>query len=235
MSNRFYSKKAGKSNDDDDLVQKQLSALGDFSEDTENVEPTIEEAPVAYVPSQPDIQPGEKSIIQKGVVIEGSIKSTSALSILGTINGNVVCESEVTINGNITGDVKASDLQLISGQINGNIECKNIITINKNSSVKGNIDGKSLNCNGRIDGNIKLSGSVALKENSVVIGDISSKKISMTEGAVCRGKLQIDFIDSQNENNLAFANASTANNNVTTDSDANFDKLAKTVNLRQFI
>jgi cytoskeletal protein CcmA (bactofilin family) len=233
MSNRFYSKKTDKSNDDDDLVKKQLSALGDFSEGTDNVEPKIEKSSVTYVPSQPNIESGEKSIIQKDVVIDGSVKSKAALSILGTVNGNIVCESDVTVNGNIQGDVKASNLQLVAGQINGNIESKSTTTINKNSAVKGNINGESLICNGRIDGNIKLTGSVALKENSVVIGDIISKRISINEGAVCRGKIQIDYVDSENE--IVVSTASTAKNDVTNNSDANFDKLGKDINLRQYI
>ncbi len=195
MSNRFNLKKAEKSNDDDDLLEKQLSALGDISGESDNDQPSIEKSPVLYTIPQQIAKQGEQSIIQKDVVIEGSIKSASALSIFGTVNGNIVCDNDITINGNITGDIKATNLQLIAGQINGNIECKQTATINKTSAIKGNINGVSLNCDGRIDGNIKLSGNVVLKENSVVIGDIISKKISINEGAVCRGKIQIDFAD----------------------------------------
>lgn len=235
MANRFISKKADKSTDDDDLLQKQLSVLGDISEEPENMEPIIAKAQVTYSPLQQDTLQGEQSIIQKGVIIDGSIKSETALSIFGTVNGNIVCEHDVTINGNITGDIKATNLQLISGKINGNISCKNTATIHKSSNVKGNVEGVTLNCDGRIDGNINLTGNATLKENSIVIGDIASKKISVTEGAVCRGIIQIDFADPQSNEENSDAVLSAVRESIASSKESSFDKLSKDISLHKYI
>lgn len=203
MSNRFLSRGVSKNNDDDDLVRRQLSALGDVTEKTdfgdidnsktgsvgENCDNVEKQH---YENAQPAPEAEKKSVLQQGVVITGSITSSTALFIYGTVKGNVTCESDVTIDGNIEGNVKAGNIQMLNGHIKGDIESKCVVNVLKGAVIDGNIAGETLCCDGRIEGNTNVNGKVAINENAIVIGDIVCEKISIREGAVCNGKMQTD-------------------------------------------
>ena len=86
---------------------------------------------------------------------------------------------------------------MLSGHITGDIECKNAVTVLKDAIIKGNIHGESLCCDGETDGNTSVNGKATIKENAVVKGDIICEKISICEGAVCRGKVETNVSTAQ--------------------------------------
>lgn len=218
MGNRFYSRKAPKYTEEEDLVQKQLSTLKAEPEKEEN-EDLFEKTQDIYTANAHEetakltdtdkaAESSAASVLQKGIVITGSVSSVTAMNIFGTVNGDVTCDNEVTINGTVNGNVKASSVQLQEGKIKGDVESSGAVTIANGSSLNGNIGGKSLSCNGRIDGNIKVKENAAIKENATVIGDILAKKISISEGAVCRGNIQTDYDESKVEDEVSTARES---------------------------
>lgn len=200
MGSRFLSRNNNKDNDDDDLVRRQLSALEGSTESTglndggtgedDTADTVCDGKP--YEAAQTASMAEKKSVIQQDMVITGSVTAVMPLLIFGTVNGNVVCENEVTIDGNIEGDVKGGNLQVLSGQIRGDVESKNDVTVIKGAVINGNISGGSLRCDGKIEGNTNVKGKAAINENAVIIGDIVCEKISIREGAVCKGNIQTD-------------------------------------------
>jgi cytoskeletal protein CcmA (bactofilin family) len=198
MSNRFLSKGFAKNNDDDDLVQRQLSALGDTAEENDIGSGKTEVSGSGKSDEQycetvlPDSESDKKSVLQSGMVVTGSITSVTSLYVYGTVNGNIVCESDVTIDGNVEGNIKAESIQVLNGQIEGDLESKNSITVLKGAAINGNIIGEAISCDGKIEGNINVKSKASIKENAIIIGDIVCEKISICEDAVCKGNIQTD-------------------------------------------
>lgn len=189
MANRFLSR--NKNNDDDDLLQRQLSALGGSEEPSEEVELAAEPQKVPSVPAASP-EAGEKSVLRKGIVVTGSISSVTSLYVYGTVNGDVLCDDSVTVDGTVDGNVKAASVQVLSGHIKGDVVCKNTVTVAKGSVIQGNITAEALSCDGAIDGTSTVGSKASIGENAAIVGDIFCDKVSIREGAAIKGRIQTD-------------------------------------------
>ena len=145
----------------------------------------------SYAPIAPS-KPREESVITKDVVINGSVSAVNNIRIDGAVNGNVSCENDVTVCGNVEGDISANNVRFQSAQIKGDITCKNSITFDKDAVVNGNVTGKKIEINGKIKGNITVELGAAIMGNAVVFGDVSASSISVAEGAIIKGNIQIN-------------------------------------------
>lgn len=134
---------------------------------------------------------GKKSFLEKNVVITGSISSVTSIEIEGRVNGNVSCENDVLIRGTVTGDINASNIKITEGQVNGNISSNSLITLDKDSTIRGNITGESLQCDGKVEGNTKVKAKANITGNAVIVGDIYASRISIEDGVAIKGKLQV--------------------------------------------
>lgn len=143
-----------------------------------------------YTPVAPS-KPREESVITKDVVINGSVSAVNNIRIDGSVNGNVSCENDVTVCGNVEGDIAANNVRFQSAQIKGDVTCKNSVTFDKDAVVNGNVTGKKIEINGKIKGNITVELGAAIMGNAVVFGDVSASSISVAEGAVIKGNIQI--------------------------------------------
>lgn len=144
-------------------------------------------------------KPREESLIGKDIVINGSISSVSNIRIDGTVNGNVACENDVTVSGTIEGDVSGNTVRLLGGQVKGDISCKSGLAFDKDAVVNGNVTGKKLEINGKIKGNINVELSAVIMGNAMIIGDVVASSISVAEGALIKGNIQINRNYDQSE------------------------------------
>lgn len=141
--------------------------------------------------SNPASKPREESYITKDIVINGSISAVSNIKIDGTVNGNITCENDVTVCGTVEGDVSANNVKFLGAQIKGDISCKNGVTFDKDAVVNGNVTGKKIEINGKIKGNINVELGAVIMGNAVIFGDVTASSISVSEGAVIKGNIQI--------------------------------------------
>ena len=200
----FLSKgKTSGENDEEDIVKRQLTAIGgpessdepmevsvELPESTDSGKPKQKTQPTAPEPAQ---QFEKRSVLQQGITVTGSITSESALFIYGVVDGDVSCESSVTIEGNVNGNILATEVQVLHGSIKGDIESQSDVNILKDAVVGGNIKCVSFTCDGEVNGNTAATGKALIKENAVIIGNITCAKISVGEGATLKGNLQTDL------------------------------------------
>ncbi len=103
------------------------------------------------------------------------IKPASMPSIVSAglqVNGNMVSDGDIQIEGTIEGDVKSRTL-----------------IIGAEGLVKGAIVADEVTINGMVEGKIKAK-SVILHENSQVIGDITHDLLTVLAGARIEGSLK---------------------------------------------
>lgn len=177
----------------DELLELQESALKSAINSDDNDDSTS-----AVLPIKPsgnnDLEiknEGKKSFLEKNVVITGSISSVTSIEIEGQVNGNVSCENDVLVRGSVIGDISASNVKVNHGQVKGNISSNSMVTLDKDSIIRGNITGESLQCDGKVEGNTKVKAKASITGNAVIVGDIYASRISIEDGVAIKGKLQV--------------------------------------------
>jgi len=91
------------------------------------------------------------------------------------INGDASTESDIRIDGSIT----------------GNVDCKGRIVIGSLGLVTGNITCANAEISGSVTGNIKTAETLSFKATSVVKGDIQTFSLSIEPGAQFVGSCEM--------------------------------------------
>jgi excisionase family DNA binding protein len=80
----------------------------------------------------------------------------------------------------------------INGSFEGYLETKGNLSIGPEAQVKAEIRGEGIMVAGYLEGNITASKAVELQNSARVYGDITTPRISIQEGAVLNGRLQVE-------------------------------------------
>lgn len=124
------------------------------------------------------------------LVVEGSVVSESDIVIEGLIRGNVTCRGNIEILGEIKGDVCGKSIRVSQGKITGNIRADEGVYI-YNSRVTGDIVAESGEIDSAINGNLTISGSLVIRKASVIKGNITASALSIEENALLEGKVVV--------------------------------------------
>src|ERR1700680_1290322 len=92
----------------------------------------------------------------------------------------------------IKGEISGSEALYIDGRIEGKISLPdNRVTIGRNGSVQANITAREVVVMGKVSGNIECSDRVDIRSEGSVTGDVSTVRISVEDGAVLKGGIQV--------------------------------------------
>jgi cytoskeletal protein CcmA (bactofilin family) len=91
------------------------------------------------------------------------------------IEGRIVSEENLTIDGQIEGTIEVGNHSLIIGA---------------GASVKADLTAKSITVSGAVIGNLTATERVDLRPTASVDGDIATPRLAMADGAVIKGKVQ---------------------------------------------
>jgi cytoskeletal protein CcmA (bactofilin family) len=108
---------------------------------------------------------------------EGALGPVARAAPRSTLPTCATIATTVTIEGNVI----AEDDLLVDGHINGNVSCV-CLTIGEGGTISGDVTAKQLVVRGAITGTIRAT-RVMLLESANVVGDIFYDKMSMEEGA----------------------------------------------------
>jgi cytoskeletal protein CcmA (bactofilin family) len=92
----------------------------------------------------------------------------------------------------IKGEISGAEALYIDGRIEGKISLPdNRITIGRNGSVQANITAREVVVMGKVSGNIECSDRVDIRSEGSVTGDVTTVRISVEDGAVLKGGIQV--------------------------------------------
>ena len=94
----------------------------------------------------------------------------------------------LSIKGKVTGD---DDLHL-DGKIEGTIESNSDVKINTSAIINGDITANNILNSGVIKGNITADNKLSLDKTAKVNGKIKTPSVSINEGAVFDGEMEMD-------------------------------------------
>lgn len=87
----------------------------------------------------------------------------------------------------IQGDIVTESNLRIDGEVRGNVSSKSKVVIGANGRIKGNLICSDADIEGNIEGILTVSNVLSLKTTAMVIGEISTSRISIEEGAQFSG------------------------------------------------
>ena len=101
----------------------------------------------------------------------------------------------------IKGEVSGTESLYIDGRIEGKISLpENRLTIGRNGVVQANINAREVVVMGKVTGNIECTDRVDIRSEGQVTGDVSTLRISVEDGAVLKGGIEVRSGDQKKHN-----------------------------------
>jgi len=95
----------------------------------------------------------------------------------------------ITIKGDVSGD---EDL-VIQGRIEGKVNLgQHNVTIGPDGRVKADVHGRSVIVEGEVEGDLLAQEQIILRQTAKVHGSIAAPRVSLEDGAVFRGGIEMD-------------------------------------------
>lgn len=92
----------------------------------------------------------------------------------------------------IKGELSGAEALYIDGRIEGKISIPdNRVTIGRNGSVQADITAREVVVLGKVNGNIECSDRVDIRSEGSVTGDVSTVRISVEDGAILKGGIEV--------------------------------------------
>jgi len=119
------------------------------------------------------------------------VKTTTAPIEQATIGRSLVIKGEIT----------GAEALYIDGRIEGKITLSdNRVTIGRNGMVQADINAREVVVMGKVNGNIECSDRVDIRSEGVVNGNVSTVRISVEDGAVLKGGIQVKSGEQKQQN-----------------------------------
>jgi cytoskeletal protein CcmA (bactofilin family) len=100
----------------------------------------------------------------------------------------------------IKGEISGAEALYIDGRIEGKITLTdNRVTVGRNGTVQADITAREVVVMGKVTGNIECSDRVDIRSEGVVNGNVSTTRISVEDGAVLKGGIQVKSGDHKHQ------------------------------------
>jgi cytoskeletal protein CcmA (bactofilin family) len=92
----------------------------------------------------------------------------------------------------IKGEISGTEALYIDGRVEGKITLSsNRVTIGRNGVVQADITAREVVVMGKVTGNLECSDRVDIRSEGVVNGNVLTERISVEDGAVMKGGIQV--------------------------------------------
>ena len=128
------------------------------------------------------------------------VKTTTAPIEQATIGRSLVIKGEIT----------GSEALYIDGRIEGKITLTdNRVTIGRNGIVQADITAREVVVMGKVTGNLECSDRVDIRSEGVVHGNVLTERVSVEDGAVLKGGIEVRSGQQKQQKNQAQSQAKT--------------------------
>lgn len=92
----------------------------------------------------------------------------------------------------LTGELRCQSTLRVSGNIIGTIRNEGDVLVAEGSRVDGDIYGKRVTVSGEVQGNIQATEFLEISAGGKVVGDITGEVLSIQEGALFQGRVNVE-------------------------------------------
>jgi cytoskeletal protein CcmA (bactofilin family) len=134
----------------------------------------------------PENSPGNPAAVPVPV---GSAPRETNAGLPASSKGSASISQGIRIKGEVTG---SEDL-FVDGQVDGKVNLSNgSLTVGPNGQVKADIFAREVIVRGRVDGKIVGREKIQLWSTGNVAGDLQTERLTIEDGAVLRGRVEIE-------------------------------------------
>jgi cytoskeletal protein CcmA (bactofilin family) len=106
----------------------------------------------------------------------------------------------------IKGEVTGAESLFIDGRIEGTVNFPdNRVTVGRNGNVAANITAKEVVIMGKVKGNVECSDRLDIRSEGMLSGDVITHRISVEEGAILKGGVEVRNPEKKDQKNQAQA------------------------------
>ena len=106
----------------------------------------------------------------------------------------------------IKGEVSGTESLYIDGRIEGTVNFSDHrVTIGRNGSVAANTSAREVVILGKVQGNIQCTDRLDIRSEGSLTGDVVTQRISVEDGAILKGSVQVRAVEHKNEKSQAHA------------------------------
>lgn len=99
----------------------------------------------------------------------------------------------------IKGEVSGSESLFIDGRIEGTVNLADArLTVGRNGVLNANINAREVVIMGKVTGNVQCTDRLDLRSEGSLTGDVVTQRISVEDGAVLKGKIEVRATDTKN-------------------------------------
>jgi len=112
----------------------------------------------------------------------------------------------------IKGEITGAEALFIDGRIEGTVNFPdNRVTVGRNGNVAANITAKEVVIMGKVQGNVEASDRLDIRSEGVLSGDVITHRISVEEGAILKGGVEVRNPEKKDQKTQAQAQAPAQN------------------------
>lgn len=102
----------------------------------------------------------------------------------------------------IKGEISGAESLFIDGRVEGTINIpENRVTIGRNGTVAADVNAKEVVIMGKVQGNIICGDRLDIRSEGSVTGDVVVQRISVEDGAILKGSVQVQAAPEQKNKN----------------------------------
>src|SRR5271165_2690777 len=107
----------------------------------------------------------------------------------------------------IKGEVTGAESLFIDGRVEGTISFPdNRVTVGRNGNVAANIIAKEVVIIGKVQGNVECADRLDIRSEGVLAGDVVTHRISVEEGAILKGGVEVRAQEKKDQKNQPVQN-----------------------------
>ncbi|MDA3883317.1 MAG: polymer-forming cytoskeletal protein [Bacteroidales bacterium] len=112
---------------------------------------------------------------------------------------NSISTNMITNGTKITGDISCDSDIRIEGELEGSLVAKGKLVIGNSGRIKGEVTCQNCDVEGALNGKIITHELLSLRETAKITGDIYTKKLAIEPGAIFSGTCSMNDSISDNE------------------------------------
>ena len=102
----------------------------------------------------------------------------------------------------IKGEISGAESLFIDGRVEGTVNIpENRVTIGRNGVVAADVNAKEVVIMGKVQGNVICGDRLDIRSDGSVTGDVVTQRISVEDGAILKGSVQVQAAPEQKSKN----------------------------------
>lgn len=93
----------------------------------------------------------------------------------------------------IEGDISATEGMVVAGTIRGKLTTRADVQLDESAQVTAAVSAANVTICGQLEGNVVAAGRLELSGEGRLVGDVRAARILFAEGAVFKGKVDMDL------------------------------------------